>query len=164
MRGLGFMLVGLLNFPAGQMTAERQSEHLPVTFLRRGRSLTLLPLAEARGGEEDQGVANEAEAPPRGVLDFSVRIFERRLAQARQRLHGRLPQDRLLAVSRYVGRKARGFAIVGRGRQPNPLNTEFPFRKLSIHGATAIQRTGKAFRFRPRKFELVCIENSKPEA
>jgi len=34
----------------------------------------------------------------------------------------------------HPGREARGFAIVGRGRRPNQLNTVFPFWKVSIHG------------------------------
>jgi hypothetical protein len=32
--------------------------------------------------------------------------------------------------------KARGFAIIRRGRRPNPLNTAFPFREVSFLGAT----------------------------
>jgi hypothetical protein len=47
-----------------------------------------------------------------------------------------LPQRYLIARIGDDSRKARGFLIVRRGRRPNPLDTEFPFRKLSVHGAT----------------------------
>jgi hypothetical protein len=45
-----------------------------------------------------------------------VGVCRRGVAQDRQRLRRRLPQDRLGAGSGDLGRKARGFAIVGRGR------------------------------------------------
>src|ERR1700732_4774386 len=111
--------VGLVDFRRGKTAAEGQSEHLPITFFRRER---LIPaLAEARHVKRMQGVANEAQATARDLFRASIRFPERGVAQARQRLRGRVTEHRLLALSRDLGRKLRGFAIIGRGSRPNLL-------------------------------------------
>ena len=112
----------------------RQAEHLPVALLRGERLRTVRALAEGRRGKRVQDFADDAEAAPRGVGGAVVGVCRRGAAQDRQRLRGRLPQHRLGAGPCELGRKARGFAIVGRGRRPNQLNTVFPFRKVFIHG------------------------------
>jgi hypothetical protein len=107
-----------------------------MTFHGRQRLRTGLALAERWGCERAQGFANDAEATPRGLPGASVGVFSQGAAQDRQRLRGRLPQHRLLAQSCDVVRKARGLVIVRRRRRPNPLDAEFPFREMSIQGAT----------------------------
>src|SRR5713101_8849406 len=141
MRGFGDAFVSPVDFGAGQAAAERQSQQLPMTLLRCRQLRSALALAESRGGERMQDFANDAEAASRGVLGAAVRVLGRGAAQDRQRLCGRLPQYRLLAGSGNFGRKARGFAIVGRRRRPDQLNTVFPFREVSIHGATPDRMT-----------------------
>ncbi len=91
-----------------------------------------------------QDVADNAEAPPRGVAGALVGIFRRGAAQNGQRLRGRLPQDRHLACLGDRGRKARGGVIVRRGRRPNPFKREFPFPELSIHGRHRAERIPRA--------------------
>src|SRR5450432_4500575 len=106
-----------------------------MTLLRCRRLHSAIALAEFWGGERMQDFANDAEAAARGVLGAAVGVLGRGAAQDRQRLCGRLPQYRVLAGPGNLGREARGFAIVGRCRRPDQLNTVFPFREVSIHGA-----------------------------
>ena len=59
--------------------------------------------------------------------DAGVGGFSRGVAQDRQRLRGRLPQQHLGAGPRHHVGEPRGFAPVGRGRLPDPLDIELPF-------------------------------------
>ena len=81
-----------------------------------GSPVLILTPAELRGGQRMQGFANNAEAPPRGVLDAAIGVSSRGAAQDRQRLRRRLPQRRLFAESRDIVRKARRLVIIGRRR------------------------------------------------
>jgi hypothetical protein len=91
-----------------------------------------------------QDFSDNAEAPPRGIAGALVGIFSRRAAQDRQRLRSRLPQDRLFACTCDIGGKPPGHAIVRRGRRPKPLDCEFPFRELFIHGANLMRNEYRA--------------------
>src|SRR6202022_5129301 len=93
------------------------------------------------GGEVTQDFSDNAEAPPRSIAGALVRVFGRSAAQDRQRLRGRLPQDRLLTRVCHIGHNARGCVMVRRGRRPNPLNSEFPFPELSVHGASPMRNS-----------------------
>src|ERR1700737_3179857 len=128
-RALGDTFIGPVDFETGQAAAERQSQQLPITFLRRRQLRKRLALAESRGGELTQDFSDNAEAPPRGIAGALVRVFGRSAAQDGQRLRGRLPQDRLLTRVCHIGHNARGRVIVRRGRRPNSPNSEFPSPK-----------------------------------
>src|SRR6266478_2418163 len=110
MRALGSALVGLVDFRPGQAAAERQAEHLPVTLRGRERLRIGLALAELLGAKRVQDVSDNAEAAPRGISGDRVGAVGRGGTQDRQRLGGRLPQNRLPAGSSNIGREARGFA------------------------------------------------------
>ena len=107
---------------------------LPMKLLRRRRLQRDVAPAEPRGGERMQDFADDSEAAPRGLGDAGIGGFGRGVAQDRQRLRGGLPQDHFGAGARHHIREARGFAPVGRGGLPDPLDFELPFPELAIHG------------------------------
>ena len=72
MRGLGGAFVGAVDLDAGEVTAERQSQQLPMTFLRRRQFRFALAPAESRRGEIMQDFSDNAEAPPRGIAGALV--------------------------------------------------------------------------------------------
>ena len=53
---------------------ERQSEHLPMAFLRRQRLVPGLAPAELRRGQRMHRFAENSEAAPRGILDAGVGV------------------------------------------------------------------------------------------
>src|SRR5579863_701066 len=64
---LGDELVGAVDFAFRQAAVERQSQKLTVALLGRGEFRRDRPLAELRGGQRDQHVANDAEAAARRI-------------------------------------------------------------------------------------------------
>ncbi len=165
--GLGGALPGLVDFRRRQRAVDRQAEHLPVAFLGRELSGLALALAEAWIDQRQQFLAQDAEPAPRREPRRLVRIVIGRAAQDRQRLHGGLPQQPVIRGRGCDMRgDAHGFAIVGLARRPEPLEFEFPFREMSIHGATSGPHeydTGlKLSVAAPFKFELACSERPKP--
>ena len=94
-------------------------------YAREGARVVLL--------DRDEKAAAEAA---KEIRDAGVGRPKRGPAQDRQRLGGRLPQDRFAGDPRHHVRQARGFAPVGHSRLPDPLDLELPFAELAIHGAT----------------------------
>ena len=127
MRGFGGALPGAVDFRRGQAAVERQAQQLPMLLFRRQRLQRDIAPAEFWRGERMQDRANDAEAASRGLGDDGVGRCRRGVAQDRQRLRGRLPQQHLGGGPRHHVGETRGFAPVRRGRLPDPLDFELPF-------------------------------------
>jgi hypothetical protein len=133
MRLLGGALVGPVDFRPRQATAKRQSQHFAVALLRRQRFWRDPAPAESAVVKRLQYVTHGAEAAARFILGAAVGIFQRGVAQARQRLRGRLAQLRVGTAGGYLRRQPLGRAIVERSGRPKPLDAEFLFDQLPVH-------------------------------
>ncbi|GCC48657.1 hypothetical protein chiPu_0032958, partial [Chiloscyllium punctatum] len=92
MHRLGGALERLLDFGHREMAAERQAEQLPVALLLRQRLRRQAAPAEPRRRQHVQRIADDAETAQRHRPRAAIGRFQRRLAQDRQHLCGRMPQ------------------------------------------------------------------------